>query len=325
MGKSCLGIKKFINLGLLLLENQLSSWQVYFVGYREYLAMERLFGDNTLDAYLHDMGMFTGFMENHFGDVGPGGVERLHIEGFLKEIGDLGLGAGTQARILSGVRSFFQFLIEEEVVEGDPTLFIDWPRISRNLPEVLTVDEIAKMAEEMDLSMPGGERNRAILETLYGCGLRVSELVGLKISDLHEREEYIKITGKGDKQRLVPINGIALKFISQYREGSRVHIKIRKGSEDILFLNRRGGILSRVMVFYIIRDAAKRSGIKKVISPHTLRHSFATHLVENGADLRSVQDMLGHSSITTTEIYTHISRAHLREVIRYHPRNRDKD
>ena len=288
-----------------------------------YLSAERSFSKNSVEAYLRDVGGLASFMEERFPNLSPQKTELNHLQEYIKQINEFGLSASTQARILSGIRAFFKFLLIEKETDKDPTHLLDWPRMARKLPDVLNEKEIEDMLNAIDRSTDDGERNRAILETLYGCGLRVSELVNLKISEIHKEDEYLIITGKGNKQRLVPINGMALKHIDIYMKNVRTHITIKKDKEDFLFLNRRGSPLSRVMIFYIIKDLAEKAGIKKTISPHTFRHSFATHLLENGADLRAVQDMLGHESITTTEIYTHISRTMLKDVIeKHHPRNR---
>ncbi len=288
-----------------------------------YLSAERSLSKNSVEAYLRDIRGLTLFMEENFAGITPQKTQLKHIQQYVKEINKLGLSATTQGRILSGIRAFYKFLLIEEEIDSDPTLLLDWPSLSRKLPDVLNEKEIDDMLAALDRSKPDGERNLAMLETLYGCGLRVSELVGLKISNIHYLEEYLIVLGKGNKQRLIPINTMALKHIDIYLKNVRSHIVIKKGNEDFVFLNRRGSKLSRVMVFYIIKELVAKVGIKKTISPHTLRHSFATHLIENGADLRAVQEMLGHESITTTEIYTHISRKQLKEVIeKHHPRNR---
>jgi integrase/recombinase XerD len=288
-----------------------------------YLSAERSFSKHSVEAYLRDIGGLASFMEEKFPNLSPQKTELKHLQEYIKQINEFGLSASTQARILSGIRAFYKFLLIEKETDNDPTLLLDWPRMARKLPDVLNEKEIEDMLNAIDRSTDDGERNRAILETLYGCGLRVSELVNLKISEIHKEDEYLIITGKGNKQRLVPINGMALKHIDIYLKNVRTHINIKKDKEDFLFLNRRGSPLSRVMIFYIIKDLTAKAGIKKTISPHTFRHSFATHLLENGADLRAVQDMLGHESITTTEIYTHISRGMLKDVIeKHHPRNR---
>jgi len=288
-----------------------------------YLSTERSLSKHSVAAYLRDIGGLAAFIEKHEKGLAPQKIQLKHLQKYIKQINDLGLSATTQGRILSGIRAFFKFMQAEEEIESDPTVLLEWPRITRKLPDVLNEKEIDDILNGIDRSTPDGERNRALLETLYGCGLRVSEAVNLQISNIHAREEFILVIGKGNKQRLVPINSTALKHIDIYLKNVRSHIAVKKGSEDLVFLNRRGGKLSRVMVFYILKDLVEKAGIKKTISPHTLRHSFATHLIENGADLRAVQEMLGHESITTTEIYTHISRKQLKDVIeKHHPRNK---
>ncbi len=288
-----------------------------------YLSTERSMSKHSVEAYLRDIGGLALFMDENFKSTSPLKTELTHLQKYIKQINDLGLSAATQSRILSGIRSFFKFMQAEEEIESDPTLLLEWPRSIRKLPDVLNEKEIDELLNNIDRSTPDGERNRALLETMYGCGLRVTELVNLQISNIHYAEEFLIITGKGNKQRLVPINGMALKHIDIYLKNVRSHIAIKKGQEDFVFLNRRGNKLSRVMVFLIIKKLVEEAGIKKTISPHSLRHSFATHLIENGADLRAVQEMLGHESITTTEIYTHISRRLLKDVIeKHHPRNK---
>ena len=298
----------------------MSNWQQYSKSFEMYLSSERSLSKNTIEAYLRDVKGLADFLEE---GISPQKVQLKHLQEYVKQINVLGLSATTQGRILSGVRAFYKFLLIEEEIDTDPTTLLEWPRLARKLPDVLNEKEIEDIIKAIDRSSHDGERNRALIETLYGCGLRVSELVGLQISNIHHEEEFLLVTGKGNKQRLVPINKMALKHIEIYRKNVRSHVEIKKGNEDFLFLNRRGAKLSRVMVFYIIKDLVAKAGIKKTISPHTLRHSFATHLIENGADLRAVQEMLGHESITTTEIYTHISRKLLKDVIeKHHPRNR---
>jgi integrase/recombinase XerD len=285
-----------------------------------YLSSERSLSKNTVEAYLHDVNSLANFLGE---EISPQKINLKDLQRYLKEINGLGIGPSSQSRILSGIRAFYKFLLLEEEIDSDPTALLESPRLSRKLPDVLNEKELEELINAIDRSTHDGERNRAIIETMYGCGLRVSELVGLQISNIHSLEEYLIITGKGNKQRLVPINKMALKHIDIYMKNVRSHLDIKKGNEDFLFLNKRGSKLSRVMVFYIIKDLTAKAGIKKTISPHTLRHSFATHLIENGADLRAVQEMLGHESITTTEIYTHISRKQLKDVIvKHHPRNR---
>ena len=250
----------------------------------------------------------------------PEGVELKDLQSFLHWIGELGLNASSQARILSGIRSFYKYCSIEHIVKQDPTTLLESPKLKRALPDILSFDEIETIIGHIDLSKPEGGRNKAILEVLYSCGLRVSEVVNLRISCLYLDTGYIRVIGKGDKERLVPIGTAATKYIRIYQEDIRIHVPLKPGNEDILFLNRRGAKLSRVMIFLLLKELTRQSGITKNISPHTFRHSFATHLVEGGADLRAVQEMLGHESITTTEIYTHLDREFLRETLhRYHP------
>ena len=288
-----------------------------------YLSTERSLSTHSVQAYLRDANGLALFIDETFNGLSPQQVRLKHLEAYIAQLHTLGLSASTQGRVLSGIRAFFRFMMAEEEMKDDPTLLLEWPRLSRKLPDVLNEEEIEKIFAAIDMSQPDGVRNRALLETMYGCGLRVSEAVGLQISNIHAKDEFILITGKGNKQRLVPINGMALKHIDLYIHTVRSHLPVKKGNEDYVFLNRRGTKLSRVMVFLILRELVEIAGIRKSVSPHSLRHSFATHLIENGADLRAVQEMLGHESITTTEIYTHISRRQLKDVIEnYHPRNK---
>lgn len=300
------------------------DWDSAINGFVAYLTLEKGLSQNTIDAYTHDMRRMGRHLSEDLSLNNPAHVEHSHIEGFLALLHQLEIGSRSQARTLSAIRSFFNYLITEEVIKTDPTEFIHAPRVDQYLPEVLSHEEISKMIEQIDLSHPQGTRNAAILETLYACGLRVSELTSLRISNLFTDLEMIRVIGKNNKERLVPIGEKALHTIKLYIEGDRNRMmNIEPASRDILFLNRRGKKLSRVMVFHIIKDAAKKAGITKSISPHSLRHSFATHLVEGGADLRAVQEMLGHASITTTEIYTHLNADYLRETIRmFHPLNK---
>lgn len=298
------------------------NWDAYIKGFKSYLQLEKSLSLNSVEAYLHDIQKLVQFLKFKKYSLSPKEIELKHLEGFLKWVNELGMSAGSQARIISGIKSFYKYLLLENVLNTDPTALIEAPRLSRKLPDVLNVDDINKIIAAIDLSTDEGTRNRAMLETLYSCGLRVTELINLKISNLYFNQEYIKVTGKGDKERLVPIGSVALKQLTIYKNEIRCHIKVKKGNEDILFLNNRGSKLSRVMVFLIIKKLAEEAGLKKHISPHTFRHSFATHLIEGGADLRAVQEMLGHESITTTEIYTHLDREYLREaIIRFHPRS----
>ncbi|MHB8260394.1 MAG: site-specific tyrosine recombinase XerD [Bacteroidia bacterium] len=303
----------------------MSKFAAYIRSFEMYLSSERSLSPNSVEAYVRDIKGLASFMEMHYPKLTVQETALKHLQAYIKQLNEIGFGATSQARILSGIRAFYKFLLIEKETDTDPTFLLDWPRIGRKLPDILNEKEIEDMINAIDRSTPDGERNRAIIETLYGCGLRVSELVNLKISEIHAADEYIIVTGKGSKQRLVPINKMALKHIYIYINNVRTHVKIKKDKQDFLFLNRRGNPLSRVMIFYIIKALVEKVGIKKTISPHTFRHSFATHLIENGADLRAVQEMLGHESITTTEIYTHISRTFLKETIeKCHPRNMGK-
>ena len=299
----------------------MSIWNSYIHGFKAHLQLEKSLSGNSVEAYLHDVTKITQFLEIQGIELGPEKLELHHLQSFLKWITELGMTSRTQARVISGLRSFYHYLLLENVISKDPTEMLESPKIGMKLPVTLNVDEIDQLICKIDLSKPEGKRNKAILETLYGCGLRVSELVNLKISNLFFNDGFIKVTGKGNKERLVPIGSIAQSEICYYLSDLRPHIIVKKGQEDILFLNRRGAGLTRVMIFTIIKKLAILAGIKKHISPHTFRHSFATHLVEGGADLRAVQEMLGHESITTTEIYTHLDRDYLRStIIQFHPR-----
>jgi integrase/recombinase XerD len=298
-----------------------SNWQPYLRGFKSYLQLEKSLSGNSVDAYLHDVEKLTQYFEAAGLSLSPDRVELSHLKGFLKWITELGMTARSQSRIISGLRAFYKYLLLENEVKKDPTELLESPRLGRKLPVTLSLQEIDKLIGMLDLSTDEGKRNKTMLETLYGCGLRVSELVGLRISCLHFEDGFIRVIGKGDKERLVPVGHTAETEIRHYLHEIRTHVTVKKGSEDILFLNRRGGKLSRVMIFTIIKGLAEKAGIKKSISPHTFRHSFATHLVEGGADLRAVQEMLGHESITTTEIYTHLDRDYLRStIIQFHPR-----
>jgi integrase/recombinase XerD len=296
-------------------------WKPAIEQFRAYLLLERSLSTHTLDAYTRDVERFVQYLELKSNPAQPLTVQPQDIEQFIFWINELGLEASTQARMISGLRTFYRFLLTEDLLDNDPTELLEGPRLMRKMPEVLSVSEIQKMLASVDLSAPQGTRNRAILETLYACGLRVSELTHLKITHIFLEASFIKVTGKGDKERLVPIGAEAVKWIKIYLDSVRVHQNIQPGSENFVFLNRRGVPLTRVMVFYIVKEAMEAAGILKNISPHTFRHSFATHLVEGGADLKAVQDMLGHESITTTELYTHLDTEYLKETIYlYHPR-----
>jgi integrase/recombinase XerD len=297
-------------------------WEAYLKGFKAYLQLERSMSDNTVEAYLRDVVMLRNHINNSYNGVGVESVELEHLQSLMAAIFDLGLSAATQARVLSGIKSFFRYLSLEEVIKKDPTELLDAPKQKRALPHVLSIEDIDKILAAIDHSTPEGTRNHAILETMYSCGLRVSEVISIKLTNLYLDVGFIKVIGKGNKERLVPIGDNAVKHIMLYRDHVRSHLQsIRSGSEDILFLNRRGSALSRVMVFLILKELAQKAGIDQDVHPHTLRHSFATHLVERGADLRAVQEMLGHKSITTTEIYTHLDRGYLRQTLEnYHPR-----
>ncbi len=296
-------------------------WQSYIKGFKAFLQLERSLSVNSIEAYIHDIEKFVQYLDCQKLNITPEKIELKHLQDFLKWINELGMGARSQSRIISGIKAFYKYLLLEDIIKVNPTELLESPRIGRKLPDTLSIEEINKLIEAIDLSKPEGVRNKAILETLYGCGLRVSELTGLKISNLYFNEGFIKIIGKGDKERLVPIGNSAQKHINIYLENIRNHLTVKKDSEDILFLNKRGGKISRVMIFIIIKELAGKIGLKKTISPHTFRHSFASHLVDGGADLRAVQEMLGHESIITTEIYTHLDREYLRDAImQFHPR-----
>jgi len=298
------------------------NWNNYTKGFRSFLLLEKSLSGNSIAAYLHDVEKFVQYLDYTGQSLSPGQVELKHVQDFVKWVSELGMSPYTQARVISGLRAFYKYLIIENIVKNDPAELLESPRITRKLPDILSIQEIDVLIDAIDLSLPQGERNKAILETLYGCGLRVSELVNLKISDIYFNDGFVRVIGKGNKERLAPIGKVAMKQIRIYIEKVRVHVEIKKGNADILFLNSRGTRLSRQMIFLIIKGLAEKIGLKKRIGPHTFRHSFATHLIEGGADLRAVQDMLGHESITTTEIYTHLDREFLRDaIIQYHPRS----
>jgi len=293
----------------------------YITGFKAYLQLEKSLSQNSVQAYVHDVQLLLQFLNRTEPGIRFEQIELHHLLSFLESINEVSMAATSQARIVSGLKSFFYYLLMEQVITADPTTFLETPKIQRKLPDVLSLEEINLLLEHIDHSTFDGQRNRAILETMYSCGLRVSELVSLKISDLYLDAGFIRVIGKGNKERLVPIGDEAVKYIKIYQEHIRKQGRIVKGFEDILYLNKHGKSLSRVMIYMIIKKAAAAAGIQKNIYPHTLRHSFATHLVENGADLRAVQEMLGHESITTTEIYTHLDRNFLQQTLqKYHPR-----
>ena len=290
-------------------------------GFKAYLKLERGLSDNTSVGYSNDVRKLYDFIESENIELKQVTLEMLHS--FVAQLHDLGISPRSQARIISGIKSFFKYLKLEGYVEEDPSVMLETPLLGTHLPEILSVEEIDAMIDSIDLSKPDGQRNRAIIETLYGCGLRVSELINLEISKLYLDEGYVVIRGKGSKERLVPISEVAQEQILLYINEQRSMQTIKRGDDNILFLNKRGGRLSRVMIFYIIKRLAELAGIRRQVSPHTLRHSFATHLLEGGANLRAIQQMLGHESISTTEIYIHIDRTRLREeILTHHPRNR---
>ena len=296
------------------------KWNQALHDYQHYLNLERGLSKNSISNYVLDVEKLILFLESHQIVETPINIDKSTVQQFIYELAK-NVNPRSQARVISGLKSFFNYLVFEDYRQDNPMELIESPKVGRKLPDTLSEVEINTLIGAIDLSKPEGERNRAILETLYGCGLRVSELLDLKLSDLYFEEDFIKVTGKGDKQRFVPISEINKKYINIYRKEIRSHMTIKKGAEDILFLNRRGNKLTRAMIFTIIKQLAQDIGLKKSISPHTFRHSFATHLLQNGADLRAIQQMLGHESITTTEVYMHVDRTHLAEVMnKYHPR-----
>jgi integrase/recombinase XerD len=295
-------------------------WDSYKKGYKAYLQLEKSLSDHSVEAYLRDVEKLTSFLMSTDQKKTPSEIDLKTLQQFIKWVSQLGMTPSSQARTISGIKGFYKYCLTENVITTDPTALLEAPKLKRSLPDTLSFDEIEKIIGEIDQSKPEGGRNKAILETMYSCGLRVSEVVNLQISCLYLDVGFIRVIGKGNKERLVPIGSDAIKYIKLYKNNIRVHLAIKKGCEDFLFLNKRGAQLSRIMIFYIIKDLAFKAGIKKNISPHTFRHSFATHLVEGGADLRAVQEMLGHESITTTEIYTHLDRDYLRSTLQqFHP------
>ncbi len=295
-------------------------WESYIKGFKAWLQLEKSLSDNSVQSYLRDVELLLRFLQTLKELKSPASIEATDLRVFLKWIHELGFSASSQARILSGIKSFYRYCMLEQISSTDPTTLLEAPKRKRVLPDTLSFEEIEQLIAQIDLSKPEGTRNKAMLETLYSCGLRVSELIQLQLSKLYLDLGFIRVRGKGDKERLVPIGESAIRYIQLYKQTTRLHVSPQKGKEDFLFLNKRGGPLSRVMVFYMIRDLAKQAGISKTVSPHTFRHSFATHLIEGGADLRAVQEMLGHASITTTEIYTHLDREFLRKTLQqFHP------
>lgn len=298
----------------------MKNWERTIKQFVHYLKIERSLAENSIFAYQQDIAKLRDFCESY--TLSPEHIQTGHLKQFIAELYDMGLSARSQARIISGWKQFFDFLLQEDIRKDDPSESLELPKVGRKLPEVLTIEEIDAMIDAIDLSSNEGQRNKAILETLYSCGLRVSELVSLRFEDCFFDEGFIRVIGKGNKERLVPVSPSVVDEVTLYAENDRGNVPVKKGSEAIVFLNRRGAQLTRVMIFTIIKRLAETAGIKKTISPHTFRHSFATHLIEGGANLRAVQDMLGHENITTTEIYTHLDQRFLRDaILTYHPRN----
>jgi len=297
------------------------NWESHIKQFSTYLKLERSLSGNSIDAYVRDVEKLAQFISIK-SQLSPLAITGKHLQAFLEYINELGMSAFSQARILSGIKAFYKYLLFEEMIEKDPTVLIEGPKLGRKLPDTLEYDEIVKIFEAIDLSAAEGARNRAMLEVLYSSGLRVSELVDLKIANVYFDIGFLRVIGKGNKERLVPVGRDAMRYLKIYLEEVRVHTPVQKDFESYVFLNRRGKKLTRVMIFLIIKSLATKIGLHKIISPHTFRHSFATHLIEGGADLRAVQEMLGHESITTTEIYTHLDRDYLRQVIQeFHPRS----
>ena len=298
------------------------KWENAKKGYENYLKLEKSLSENSVAAYINDINKLVDFLNKNYKKINPEKVKLEYLKSFVEWLNNRGVSPRTQARTISGIKSFFKYLLIEGKISSDPTALLESPKIGRKLPDVLSMEEIDKLIDAVDLEKPEGQRNKAMLETLYSCGLRVSELVNLKMTNLFFEQGFIKVEGKAEKERLVPVSKRAMEEINKYINGYRKKLKIHKGSENILFLNRRGHSLSRVMVFTIIKNLAEKINLNKKISPHTFRHSFATHLINGGADLRAVQEMLGHESILTTEIYTHLDRDYLKSTIhQYHPRS----
>ncbi|GMT44839.1 MAG: tyrosine recombinase XerC [bacterium] len=295
---------------------------MYSKGFKAFLQLERALSENTVMAYLHDVSLLFSFLQAKKEQLQITGVTPDDLRDFLQYINEMGLGAYSQSRVVSGIKSFFSYLMLEKIIDTDPAALLDSPKLGKKLPDVLSETEMATLIQSVDLSEPLGERNKAILETLYACGLRVSELTGLKLSDLHFNEEIIIVTGKGNKQRMIPVGDSARKQLLTYIQQARILVTPRKGAENIVFLNQRGSKLSRQMIFLIVKKLVEKAGIRKTVSPHTFRHSFATHLIRHGADLRAVQELLGHVSISTTEIYTHLNDTDLKNtILKFHPLN----
>ena len=300
-------------------------WESYKKGFLIHLQLEKSLSPNTIEAYSLDLGKLIQFIELMQMKVGPNELKLADLQAYIKWIAELGMSERSQSRIISGIKAFYKYCLQEEIVRQDPTELLSAPKLKKALPDTLTFEEIEALIAKIDQSKPEGVRNKSMMETLYSCGLRVTELINLRRSHLYLDIGFVRVIGKGDKERLIPIGSDAIKHLQIYLQEIRTKQVEKKGNEDVVFVNRRGGKLSRIMVFYIIKDLAIKAEIKKNISPHTFRHSFATHLVEGGADLRAVQEMLGHESITTTEIYTHLDRNFLRDTLnRFHPGFKNK-
>jgi len=301
------------------------DWNSAINGFEAYLLLERSLSQNSIEAYLRDVSKLTEYLNIHELEISPTDIKFNTLRDFIMWINKLGVAQRSQARIISGIRAFYKYLMMEDIIDDDPTELLEGPKIGRKIPDVLNYEEIEMILNIIDLSTEYGHRNRAIIETLYACGLRVSELINLKLSNYFPDIGFVKVIGKNDKERIVPIGGDAIKYIDFYVKNYRNKVNIKKGNEDYIFLNRRGAKLGRIMIFHIIKELTKLAGIKKNVSPHTFRHSFATHLVEGGADLRAVQEMLGHESIMTTEIYTHLDTNYLKKtILTFHPRSKER-
>ena len=298
------------------------SWKNNINGFRSYLMLERNLSKNSIESYVRDVNKLVYFLEMNDNKVSVKKINTSDLTGFIRWIAEIGMSASSQSRIISGIKAFFRYLILENIISNDPSSLIEGPKKGLKIPETLSIEEIDQIINAIDLSHPQGQRNKAIIETLYGCGLRVSELINLKMSNWYKKDGFIKVIGKGDKERLIPIGNITAKVLNIYVNEVRCHLSIQKGQEDYIFLSKRGKYLSRVSIFNIVKELAEKAQIKKNISPHTFRHSFATELIERGANLRAVQEMLGHESITTTQLYTHINKEFLRQsIISHHPRS----
>ena len=298
------------------------SWKNNINGFRSYLMLERNLSENSIESYVRDVNKLVYFLEMNDNKVSVKKINTSDLTAFIRWIAEIGMSASSQSRIISGIKAFFRYLILENIISNDPSSLIEGPKKGLKIPETLSIEEIDQIINAIDLSHPQGQRNKAIIETLYGCGLRVSELINLKMSNWYKKDGFIKVIGKGDKERLIPIGNITAKVLNIYVNEVRCHLSIQKGQEDYIFLSKRGKYLSRISIFNIVKELAEKAQIKKNISPHTFRHSFATELIERGANLRAVQEMLGHESITTTQLYTHINKEFLRQsIISHHPRS----